>query len=82
MWLGDPHGAQPWKTGWALSRYSVESAHDTWMGRQIHKAKYSDAPEHEKEAAADEIAGRLMGFIAEVYEDPGLPFSVCVAPPS
>lgn len=82
VWLGDPHGKRPWKTGWALSRYSGAGVHDTWMGRLVHDIKYGNASLDARRTMAEEVADRMMGFIGEVYEAPRLPFSVCMAPPS
>ena len=82
IWLGSPYGTRPWTTGWALSRYSGSALHDTRMGSLVHGAKYGKTPLSERRAMADEIAGRMMGFIAEEYELSGLPFTDCVAPPS
>ena len=81
-WLGNPHGTRSWTTGWALMRYSGGALHDTRMGRLVHGAKYGHTPLNERRTMADEIAGRMMGFIAEQYEPSGLPFTDCVAPPS
>ena len=82
IWLGNPHGTRPWTTGWALSRYSGGALHDTRMGSLVHGAKYGQTTLSERRKMADEIAGRMMGFIAEEYEWLGLPFTDCVAPPS
>ena len=82
IWLGNPYGTKPWTTGWALSRYSVVSPHDTRMGRLVNGVKYGKTPSKERRTMADELADRMMGFIAEQYEPSGLPFTDCVAPPS
>ena len=82
IWLADPRGRKPWVTGWAISRYSGGGPHDTRLGSLVHDIKYGQTPLDLRQAMADEIAERMMGFISEVCESPRLPFSVCLAPPS
>ncbi len=82
VWLGDPHGDRPWRTGWSLSWYSGAAPHDTWVGGLVHDAKYGQAPLLDRERYADELSARMMAFIGEVYEPGGLPFSVIMSPPS
>ena len=82
VWLGDPHGVRPWRTGWSLSWYSGSARHDTRWGGLVYAAKYGEASLADRQRDADELAERMMGFIGEVYEPGGLPFSVVMSPPS
>jgi len=82
VWLGDPHGDRPWRTGWSLSWYSGAAPHDTLVGRLVHDAKYGHAPLPDRQRDAEELADGMMDLIGQVYEPEGLPFSVVMSPPS
>ena len=81
-WLGDPRGGTPWRTGWAMSEYSGTSPHDTYMGDLVHRAKYGNAPESDRDEAVQEIALRMMAFIDYVHGRESPPFSACITAPS
>jgi len=68
--------------GWALSHYSGAAAHDTRVGDLVHNAKYGYAPLRVRKRDAEEVAHRMMSFIGDYYGDKGLPFEMCIAPPS